>query len=89
MNCLQIEKTKMRIGLNHVDERDKKLIVWVIRPGDDQFRKLGFIDPNKEKDGEYCSKIPFKEFYMIVTPEDSTQVRSPTGPVVYEQTIML
>jgi hypothetical protein len=64
-----------------VDEDSSAYVVW-LRPVGGLPQNIGVLKVNKDLKGELETKTPFKQFSVIVTAEETANVRLPSGPPV-------
>lgn len=62
-------------------------VIWVDPEGEGGPMNIGSLNVNDDLEGRYETRIPYHNFRLFVTPESSRVARSPSGPVVFEQSV--
>ena len=85
--------TEMKLKLKHLAPPDRintganAYVVWIQGVGQPQFQNVGGLNVNRDLTAEYSTRVPYENFRLIVTPEPSATVSSPSGVPVFDQYI--
>ncbi|MFA6238575.1 MAG: hypothetical protein WC635_14670 [Bacteriovorax sp.] len=85
--------TKLRLKVKHLYPAENiqngatNYIVWVRPAGSDRFQNVGALQVDNMLQGEYMTTVPYSSFYVMVTPEKSNIVETPSGPTILEKRI--
>lgn len=80
--------TQIKVQVKHLAHPERiapgaeNYVVWLKPAGAEAFRNIGAMEVNKNLEGSYDTKVPYKQFVLIVTPESTTTAQKPSGPTV-------
>jgi hypothetical protein len=87
------DNTKLNIKVKHLAEANKlsedakQYVVWVSPEGSNTPQNVGALKVDKDLEGRHETTIPYKNFRVFVTPEQSQMASAPTGPIVFDKII--
>ena len=87
--------TQVDIKVKHLAMPDrlepgaKGYVVWLMSEGQSAYQNIGALKVNQDLEGTYSTKVPYKAFKLIVTPERSMTAQEPTGDAVLEKIISI
>lgn len=80
--------TQIKVNVKHLASPERispgagNYVVWLRPAGAESFRNIGALEVNDNLEGNYDTKVPYKQFVLIVTPESTTTAQKPSGPTV-------
>ena len=86
--------TKLIVSVKHlapanlVIEGTTNYVVWVEPAGTYNFKNVGAFQVDRDLEGKYSTVVPYKKFRVIITPEIGNLADAPTGPTIFEQTVI-
>jgi hypothetical protein len=63
-------------------------IVWIKPEGSQNYQNVGALNVDSDLQGIHKTSIPYKNFKVLVTPENGNMAQLPTGPAIFEQQVM-
>lgn len=87
--------TQVNVQVKHLARPDiispgaNGYIVWVKPVGESKYQNVGAMIVNENLEGKYQTRVPYKHFNLIVTPESSMTAQTPSGVVVLEKNVNL
>lgn len=67
----------------------KAYVVWVQPEGQNTYQNIGALTVNDNLEGTYQTKVPYKNFTLLITPESSMKAQSPSGTTVMEKNVSI
>lgn len=90
----QNDNTNMTVKVQHLAPPQKlavgatNYIVWIQPEGGREYQNVGALKVDRNLEGFYSTTVPYRNFKILVTPEQSTMAQNPTGPSVFQQRIV-
>lgn len=87
--------TELNITVKHLAYPDRlspgarAYVVWVQPEGQDSYQNIGTLKVNENLEGNYQTKVPYKNFNLLITPESSMRAQAPSGTAVMEKNVSI
>jgi hypothetical protein len=87
------DNTELTVRVKHLAPAQKvatnasNYIVWIQPEGARNFQNVGALKVDKDLEGMQTTTVPYKNFKVLVTPENGTMAQNPTGPAIFEKQV--
>lgn len=87
--------TQLDVNVKHLAQPEKlspgakAYVVWVKPEGQKNYQNVGTMKVNENLEGNYQTKVPYKNFNLMITPESSMRAQAPSGTTVMEKNVSI